>query len=304
MSAETILRKPINVAQVRKLSPFRYPGGKTWLIPVARQWLASGNNEELIEPFAGGGIISLTAVAENLVEHATLVELDPNVSAVWRAILRSEDAEWLSEQILAFEVSPDSVKNLFNHNPCSVRERAFSTIVRNRVQRGGILADGAGFLKVGENGRGMLSRWYPQTLANRIRFISGLRDRIRFIEGDAFETISRNAWNRKAAFFFDPPYTVAAKRLYRHWEVDHRRLFELAGTLKGDFLMTYDKTREIEELARLNCFKSSPVAMKNTHHAVMDELLIGPDLSWLDSELIDENDQTVLPLDDPQREKV
>jgi len=29
----------INVASVPQRSPFRYPGGKTWLIPTVRQWL-------------------------------------------------------------------------------------------------------------------------------------------------------------------------------------------------------------------------------------------------------------------------
>ena len=31
----------VNVASVKQLSPFRYPGGKTWLIPRVRQWCVS-----------------------------------------------------------------------------------------------------------------------------------------------------------------------------------------------------------------------------------------------------------------------
>src|SRR5580692_6558074 len=78
----------VNVASVPQRSPFRYPGGKTWLVPIARQWLQAkgGPGVELIEPFAGGAIISLTAVFEDLVDNATLVELDPGVSAVWRTL--------------------------------------------------------------------------------------------------------------------------------------------------------------------------------------------------------------------------
>jgi DNA adenine methylase len=33
------LENVINVASVPKRSPFRYPGGKTWLIPTVRNWL-------------------------------------------------------------------------------------------------------------------------------------------------------------------------------------------------------------------------------------------------------------------------
>ena len=31
----------VNVASVKHLSPFRYPGGKTWLVPRVREWLAT-----------------------------------------------------------------------------------------------------------------------------------------------------------------------------------------------------------------------------------------------------------------------
>ena len=31
----------VNVASVPQRSPFRYPGGKTWLVPRLRRWLSS-----------------------------------------------------------------------------------------------------------------------------------------------------------------------------------------------------------------------------------------------------------------------
>jgi DNA adenine methylase len=39
-------------------------------------------------------------------------------------------------------------------------------------------------------------------------------------------------------------------------------------------------TAEIVALARRHSFETRPIAMKNTHHAKMTELLIGKDLSW------------------------
>ena len=55
----------VNVSKVPQLSPFRYPGGKTWLIPAVRRWLFSLDPKPslLVEPFAGGVIVSLTAAA-------------------------------------------------------------------------------------------------------------------------------------------------------------------------------------------------------------------------------------------------
>ena len=65
------LPKPVNVASIPQRSPFRYPGGKTWFVPVFRNWIKNHYPKPkiLIEPFAGGGIISLTALFENLVSY-------------------------------------------------------------------------------------------------------------------------------------------------------------------------------------------------------------------------------------------
>ena len=45
--------------------------------------------------------------------------------------------------------------------------------------------------------------------------------------------------------------------------------------------MSYDNTLRLLDLAKQHGFESRPIAMKNTHHAKMTELLIGRDLSWL-----------------------
>jgi DNA adenine methylase len=175
---------------------------------------------------------------------------------------------------------------LLNSAPVSTRERALQTIVKNRINRGGILAPGAGRVRVGENGRGLASRWYPQTLAKRIRAISAIRDRIQFIEGDGLEVIARKADQPRAVFFIDPPYTAGGKRagsrLYTYSELDHPALFACADRIVGRFLMTYDDAEDVRSLAALHGFALRAIAMKNTHHARMHELLISRDLAWLD----------------------
>jgi len=275
---------PVNVASVPQRSPFRYPGGKTWLVPYIRDWLRSrrATPSRMIEPFAGGAIVSLTVAFERLAKHAIFCELDDDVAAVWRVILNGH-SEWLAKRILSFEPTMEKVKRTLASPAFNLRDKAFQTIVRNRVQRGGIMAPGAGLVKEGENGRGLLSRWYPETLANRIRHINSLKDRLTFAHGDGFELIAEHEGDRDAVFYIDPPYTIAARRLYSRWWVDHSSLFSAMKGCKGDFLMSYDNTEEIAELARKFGFQTRPIAMKNTHHARMRELLIGRDLSWLSS---------------------
>lgn len=46
-------------------------------------------------------------------------------------------------------------------------------------------------------------------------------------------------------------------------------------------LMTYDFADEVLALAVQHGFQTRTVAMKNTHHAQMTELLIGRDLNWM-----------------------
>ena len=84
--------KPVNVSSVPQRSPFRYPGGKTWLVPLFRRWMFSlpSQPKVLVEPFAGGGIISLTAVFEHLADSVIMVELDDQIAAVWQTILAGD----------------------------------------------------------------------------------------------------------------------------------------------------------------------------------------------------------------------
>ena len=275
--------KPINVASVPQRSPFRYAGGKTWLVPYIRDWLRSRKPApaRLIEPFAGGAIVSLTAAFERLARHVIFAELDAGVAAVWRVVLNGQ-AEWLAKQILNFEVTLESVSETLGREAVGLREKAFQTVLRNRVQRGGILAAGAGLVKTGENGRGLLSRWYPETLARRIREINRQKDRLTFVEGDGFALIEEHKADAEAVFYIDPPYTLAARRLYTVWKIDHAKLFAAMAGCRGDFLMSYDNTAEIAQLAEEHGFESRPIAPSRRPHKASTHLLIGKKLSdWL-----------------------
>jgi DNA adenine methylase len=281
------LNEIVNVAQVRQYSPFRYPGGKTWLVPRIRKWLRGlpASSNEFFEPFAGGGILSLTVAFEQLAGHVTMVELDEEVAAVWETILNGK-AEWLAKRILNFDLTPESLQKTLTKKTGAVNEIAFKTILKNRTYHGGILANGSGVLKHGENGKGIHSRWYAETLNKRIRHISSIRDRLTFIHDNGLDVIRRHSASKNAIWFIDPPYTVkgkgkrAGKRLYTYSELDHEELFRLMSKVSGAFLMTYDNDESVRKLAQKYAFDFEPIAMKGTHHAEMKELLIGRDLSW------------------------
>lgn len=276
------VRKVINVASVPQRSPFRYPGGKTWFVPDLRRWFAVTKRPQLlIEPFAGGGIVSLTVAFENLADHVLMVEKDPMVASVWKTIL-GEDNEWLAQRILNFDLSVENCHLVLKQQEVSSREEAFRTVLRNRINHGGILAAGSGMLKHGEGGKGIASRWYPETLAKRIRAIGTVKEKITFLEGDGLEVINSHKNQADTALFVDPPYTAGTKgkragnRLYVHFDLDHKRLFSLAEHFKGDFLMTYDDDPEVIELAQSHGLGITKVPMKGTHHREVMELVITP----------------------------
>jgi len=285
---------PVNVASVPQLSIFRYPGGKTWFVPYLRLWLGAKEErpEILCEPFGGGGIVGLTTAAEKLSNKVHINELDPIVAAVWKTTL-SEDHEWLCNRITEFDLTVDNVMEVLSSDTDSTRDRAFKTILRNRCGHFGILAEGGGLLKHGENGRGIASRWYPGTLVRRIKTIYSLRERIIFSEQDGLDLMEEYSDNPNACYFIDPPYTAgkrgkrAGKRLYRYSELDHERLFDIASNAKGDFLITYDNDEEVVELASSRNMEMALIPMKNTHNTTMNELVICKDISWANINLDD-----------------
>ncbi|MDD2529178.1 MAG: DNA adenine methylase [Lentimicrobiaceae bacterium] len=271
----------VNVASVPQRSPFRYPGGKTWLIPTVRQWLRQENKPvpELFEPFAGGGIVSLTAAFERLAAHITMVEMDEEIAAVWEVILNGKN-KVLANKIFSYDLTIENVKSALDKPNKNLDDIAFCTILKNRVFHGGILAKGSGMIKKGENGKGIASRWYPKTLYDRIVAIDYVKDKIRFIAGDAFGVLEQNLDNDKAYFFIDPPYTVAGKRLYTYFDIDHERLFGLTSQLRGKFMLTYDDTTEIRQLADKYKLQYRTIPMKTTHHIKKNEIIISDNFTW------------------------
>jgi len=256
------------------------------LVPTVRQWLRSKEHKPsiFVEPFVGGGIIALTVAFEKLANQVLMVELDDEISAVWKVILGG-GGEWLANEIRNFDFNRDSVNEMLNSDDASLESKAFKTILKNRVYHGGIIAPGSGMIKNGENGKGIASRWYPNTLSKRILSIHHIRRQIRFVQGDGLEIIREYEGNSSACFFIDPPYTASKKRagarLYKYFELDHDLLFSYVSHIKGDFLMTYDNAVEIENLACKHDLLVRKIKMKNTHHAEMDELLISSSFEWL-----------------------
>lgn len=267
------------------LSPLRYPGGKSWLVPQVRRWLLPRRPALLIEPFAGGGSVCLAAVAEGLTGRGLMLELDEDIARFWAVIL-GRRAVVLAKRVIEFELTGERVRAELARSGGDDVDRAFRLLLRNRTSRGGLLTASSGLLRAGENGVGIGSRWYPETLAKRIITASALRERIAVEHGDGLEALTRYGESSDVAYFIDPPYVGATPaspgaRLYRHVELDHAQLFTLVGGLTSEALLTYQDHPRVRAWAAEYQMEARRVTMRTTHHERATELLIGRDLSWL-----------------------
>lgn len=278
-SLETLLSAP-NVSQVPQYSAFRFPGGKTWFYPFAKSWMRKLRDKTLIEPFAGGASIGLAAAIENWVRKVILIEIDPDIYSVWKCIFSEHEME-LSKLILDFNMDEVNLNERLNMKTNNLTDIAFNILLRNRTNHGGILANGSGKLKFGEGGKGILSRWYPKTLSYRIARIGNHSNKFEILNGDGIKMIEQFSIDSNNIFFIDPPYTIAGKRLYDYYELDHNQLLYTLHNIGNDFILTYDDSPFIIELIKKYNFKYERILMTTTHHKKKYELMISNQLNWL-----------------------
>jgi DNA adenine methylase len=84
-------------------------------------------------------------------------------------------AEWLGNAIMGVDLTPESARSAITQADEFLKSLAFATIIKNRVNRGGNLANGASLTKNGENGKGITSRWHPETLRRQILAITQVK---------------------------------------------------------------------------------------------------------------------------------
>ena len=260
----------------QRLSVFRYPGGKTWFVPIFGRWLSTLPNApiRIVEPFVGGGVVTLNALHKGWVASALIAEIDPRVCAVWRTILTDHVA--FKSMIRAFDPTQETVAELLASNPRSTLELAFAALVENRTKYGGIMRDEVRTLKVGYGGKGVRSCWYVDTLCARVDAIHALRDRLTLVEGDGIDVV--RASREDDCLFVDPPYSLGksspAAKLYRHHALDHDALFNALNVIRTPFLATYNDGDSVRALVERHGFDLSHVGMYTTKQVRKSELIV------------------------------
>jgi DNA adenine methylase len=234
------------------------------MIPSIRQ-LVNGNIPKpklFVEPFCGGGSVSLGLLELDVVETVLLADLDELIAAFWKQVARH--TERLIADMMDEPVTVERWDYWRGYHPRNDREKALKCLFLNRTTFSGIIHGAAGPI----GGRKQASqytidcRFEKDALARRIRNAGKLAasDRIvRVHKGDwrstvkvAEELAAKHDDPEATLFYLDPPYIRKASKLYElaFEEQDHRDLADFLGENRHRWILSYDREPLVEDLYR------------------------------------------------------
>lgn len=243
----------------KRLSPLRYPGGKSKLVEYILQKMQLRNNQTFIEPFAGGASVGLALLDAGFINNLVINDLDFGIYALFSTIIDNPDF-LISKLILEepgyedYYAAQELIKSDYHNKCCDIDEAAWSMLIVNRLAYSGISKANPLGGKQG-NKQKLLSRWNPEDLCKRIVRINDMKKRITVLNQDAFELIEEAYWKPNTTMLIDPPYYKQGKRLYHccFSQDDHIHLNVLLDQLYqgmpgADIILCYDNEDFIENL--------------------------------------------------------
>lgn len=238
-----------------RLSPLRYPGGKSSLYPRLRALVRANNltGGAYVEPYAGGAGAGIALLVTGQVQQIVINDLDPSVYAFWRAAVHHSvefatmagDAkltvqEWKRQKRIYQEADRNDFLAL-----------GFAFFYLNRTNRSGVL-NGGPIGGLDQSGPYKIdARYNRSALLERLRLLSLHAKRITVLNEDGKAVIENYADRSSTLIYADPPYFNKAGSLYMNSfdESDHRELADLLNRRAGDrWLLTYDDVPQVEAL--------------------------------------------------------
>lgn len=257
----------------KRLSPLRYPGGKSRVITYLYSRLQVDKIETFVEVFAGGASLGLSLLDAGCIKKLVLNDADPLVWLFWRSVLESpgyllarlERAELPTHR--DFWDAKETVAAFQRGEAVPEDWAAWSFFLLNRLAYSGIQMAHPMGGKCGSQ-RQLLCRWNPRGLRKRILHINQMADKIELHNLDCCTFLEQIAgWYPCCTLFCDPPYYQKGPDLYptAFSPADHKRLADLLTDLyRGfngpDIILTYDDTPAIRELYPYATIESLPRA--------------------------------------------
>lgn len=237
-----------------RLSPLRYPGGKSALYAPLRELIRANGltGGTYVEPYAGGAGAGIALLLTGQVQSLVINDLDPCVYAFWRGAVdhpgefasrtakaKLTVAEWKKQKRIYTQADREDYLNL-----------GFAFFYLNRTNRSGVL-NGGPIGGLDQTGPYKIDARYNRAgLLERLRLLALYREHITVLNEDGVRVIGRYARRKKTIIYADPPYFNKAGTLYMNSfaERDHAALAKvLNGTADRRWVLTYDDVPEVEQ---------------------------------------------------------
>lgn len=241
------------------LSPLRYPGGKNKLAKYIKKVLDYNRfkTKILVEPFVGGGSVSLNFLLNGWTEKVVIADRDQLIYSFWKTLFNNPD--YLIRFIKDVDVN---IENFYKYKEIATDKKiddekklAEACLFLNRTSFSGILKNNAGPLGgKGQNSNYKINcRFNKKSLIEKIKYFSQFKNKVIVLLYNWKETIKyveKIKGNDKTLFYFDPPFYKKADGLYRYYfeEKEHLILSKKIKNLKNKWILSYDRAKKIREI--------------------------------------------------------
>lgn len=277
-----------------RISPLRYPGGKSALYSRLKEMIRHNDLAgcTYVEPYAGGAGAALGLLVTGQVSNVVINDLDPAIYAFWK--LLTTDPEYLRRMIKRARLDPTEWAKqrevYLSAGPDAVRELGYATFYLNRTSRSGVLNAGpiGGHDQTGPYK--IDARFNRENLSERIRILALYQDRIHVSRADGKDVIGKYAANNDTFIYADPPYFEKSRGLYLNafTAADHAALAEVLNVRsQRHWIVTYDNVTTVANLyaARrrheFELYYSAHTARKATEVVILSDSLKGISPGWL-----------------------
>ncbi len=238
-----------------RISPLRYPGGKSALYARLREVIRSNGLAgcTYVEPYAGGAGAGLGLLVTGQVSRVVINDLDHAIAAFWKLVVKEPNA--LRSRIQNARLDPEEWAKqreaYLTADRSDFHTLGYATFYLNRTSRSGVLNAGpiGGHDQTGNYK--IDARFYCDILSERIRILSLYTDRIVVSSIDGKELIKKYAGRANTFIYADPPYFEKSRGLYMNAfaPADHAALADVLNShAQRSWVLTYDNSPQVAKL--------------------------------------------------------
>jgi DNA adenine methylase len=236
----------------KHVSPLRYPGGKTCLVPLFEKVLQkSPTKTTYVEPYAGGAGAALALLYSGKVKRIVINDLDRAIYAFWWAATKRSEAFVAKMRKTRVSVAEwRRQKLIYQNKKATLFDLGFATFFLNRTNVSGIM-DGGPIGGLDQTGKYKITaRYNKKMLVRRLEQLGSHAPQITVTNDDGVHLIKKYLRQKKAFIYLDPPYLDKGYSLYMNsYKIaEHDDLAEVLNrNAKAFWLLTYDSKHRIKK---------------------------------------------------------